>query len=47
MFRRWRGEPLPARNRRRERKMFIQGVSLLVILVILETLYMMYVLWFV
>lgn len=46
MFRRWKGEKLPERDRRREKKIFMQGVSLLAILVILETLYVMYILWF-
>ncbi|EGO0706240.1 hypothetical protein ITK37_004641 [Salmonella enterica] len=45
MFRRWKGEQFVERNPK-PGKMFVQGVGLLMVLVTLETLYVIYILWF-
>ncbi|EEB5698906.1 hypothetical protein KTK71_004514 [Salmonella enterica] len=47
VFRRWKGERFPERDNPRVKRVFMQVGGLLLLLVILETLYVMYVLWYV
>ncbi|EEA2717973.1 hypothetical protein AH137_001271 [Salmonella enterica subsp. enterica serovar Urbana] len=45
-FRRWKGEQFSLRDNHRVKGLVVQGGGVLLLLVLLETLYVMYVLWY-